>query len=600
MNYLRRISVNVVLAATLLTAASSMAQPNGLGADGKTFEQRRDDWQAQVPSPSGSISMVDRRNYLFTWLDAGDLDGVVSETIENFTRGYWLNDIRAQHGFAAALLLKYGSKGRGVLGAGDEDNITSKYDDWISSSGTFGDLNPNKQVFAMVGVYLYTTNFDRNLKFPNFGYPVTLNPPVPGHYKNHWPSFSYNGHSYEYGGGPYNARQLAKDWLEWVMDGQYVRKRSPRGNREFDSIVYARAYPAAMAILADLADDPKLARKAKMCADLAHLDAVLDFSANAWGGAMGRNDYRKNSRSPIYPFHHFWGMGDNLDGDEEKWNVTANYYLDYRVPDVAVDAGVLEDEPDDYWHFHQEYNEGYLNGEGKGKWNWVTKFYNLGSNVGQPRNGWQLSVKGRGRTGFIRLWVNERATEPDDNQETNYIGSKGNQFRNALFANIGSGPKLWETTTDASWEIVDKDGIWSFRKLGRVMVAVGIGASTASVEVAISGVDYPDWNAFKQAIKQNALLTADSYTTSRGAVIGKKDYCGLNEPGDIDFPFPRIQTVDHRGNSIVSWQNNVMTVARHGKKIVYNFNNWTYSEDDSEGDFDAPQVPVGVKVRSAD
>ncbi|MFQ5649567.1 MAG: hypothetical protein ACE5IY_06460 [bacterium] len=572
------------------------AQPNRLGADNKTFEERRDEWLARVPSPSSSIEMIDRRNYLFSWLDTGVYNGTVSETIDHFIHAYWLDDIRAQHGYAVMIPLKYGSKGTGVISSGDESNVKSKYEQWISSSSTFGDLNPNKQVFAMVGVYLYTSEYDKDLEFPIYGYSTSVNKPVPKFYRNHWPSFRYNGHSYKFGRGPYNARQLAKDWLEQVMDGWYVRKSSPRGNREFDSIVYSRAYPGAMALLADLADDPKLRRKAKMCADLSHLDSVLDFSANAWGGTMGRNDYRKNSRPPIYPFHHYWGMGDKLDGDEEKWNVTVNYHVDYDLPDVIIDAGVLEDEPEDYWHFHKEYNEGLLNREGKGKWNWVTRFYTLGSNVGQARQGWQLSVKGKGRTGFIRLWVNERANKPAPDQETNYLGLRGCQFRNALFADIRSGPNLWEQTNDASWDIRESDGTWQFRKLGRIMVAVGMGTSSASVEVAIAGLDYPGWAEFKNAIKHNAILTEDSYTTSRGVKIGKKDFCGLMVPGDCDFPFPRMETIDHKGRKIVTWKNNVMAVSRHGKTRIYNFNNWTVSDDGGEVDLTSPLPPSGIKA----
>lgn len=591
-------SFTVVLAMAGFASVLS-AQPNRQGADNKTFEQRRDAWLSQVPSPSGSIPMVDQRNYLFSWLDTGVYNSVVSEAIEHFIHGYWLDDIRAQHGYAAMLLLQYGSRGSGIISSSDESTIKSKYSEWISESSTFGDLNPNKQVYAMVGVYLYTSAFDKNLKFPIYGYSTSVNKPVPSYYNNHWPSFSYNGRSYKFGDGPYNARQLAKDWLEWVMDGQYVRKSSPRGNREFDSIVYARAYPGAMSLLAALADDPKLRTKAKMCADLAHLDAVLDFSANAWGGTMGRNDYRKNSRSPIYPFHHYWGMGDQLDGQEEKWNVTVNYHVDYSLPDAIIDAGVLTDEPDSYWHFHKEYNEGLLNAEGMGKWNFVTPFYNLGSNVGQGRQGWQLSVGGNGRKGFIRLWVNERTSEPAPDQETNYLGMRGCQFRNALFADVRSAPNLWEQTNRASWDVVESDGKWQFRKLGRVMVAVGLGSESASVEVAVAGIDYPDWGTFQNAIKNKAALTDDSYTTSKGVKIGKDDHAGLNSPGDVRFPFPRMETIDHRGNKIVSWNNNVMTVTRHGKTAVYNFNNWTYSEDQTDVDTTPPDAPAGIRIQTS-
>ncbi len=575
------------------------AQSSGIGADGKSLEIRKQEWLSSLPSPGQSLPMWERHSYLLSWLYTNQYNSVVSETIHDMVDAYWMNGQRLQHAYAANILISFGSRGNGLISVTDEEKIHERYERFIARSDIFSDLNPNKQIAAMAGVYLYTKAFDRQATVPIYGYAQSVNSPVPGFYKNQWPSFDYNGHSYEFGGGPYNAEQMALDWLEWIIDGWFVRKISPRGNREFDSIVYSRAYPAVMALLAEMAPDASLRKKAKMVTDLFHVDAVMDYSANAWGGTMGRNDYSKNSRAPIYPFHHYFGMGDVLDGGEGKWGVTATYFLDYKPSNVIVDVGVLDDEPDNYWHLHKEYNEGLLNNEDMGKWNFVTKFYNLGSNVGQPQQGWQLSVKGNGRTGFIRLWLNGSASEPPANQEVNYLGDKGRQFRNALFAPIGSKPYLWEQKNRAAWEAEDRQGVWEFKKLGKVMVAIGKVEEAASVEVAISGVDYSNFSEFKSAINNNASLTNEAYITSRGDKIGKTDYCGINRPGDIGFPFKRIETVDYRGSKIVSWKNNVMTVARHGQSATYNFNTWTYSEDITNSDSSPPSIPQGVEVSTS-
>jgi len=576
-------------------AVDLYAQRNGVGADGLTFEQRKQQWMNSLPSPSSGMDFDERLKYLFSWLEAGVYNDAVSEAIRQFVGEYWYQHIRSQHGYAAMILLKYGDRGTNLISDADEQVIKDKYMNWIEHSDLFTNRNPNKQVYAMVGVYLFTHYYDDSLVFPIYGYSESTTN-VDDSYRNSWPEFSYNGRTYRFGGGPYDAHQLARDYLLYVMDGWYVAKSSPKGQREFDSLEYTYAFPGAMALLTQLApgSDQTIKTRSKMATDVILLDSVLDYSANSWGGTLGRMDYWLMGRAPIFPFHHWWGMGDKLDGGTAKWNITINYHVGYVPPDVIVDVGVLDDEPDNYWHFHKEYNEWLLHNPGYGKWNFVTKHYNLGSNVGPFKRGWQLNVKGPGRTGFIRLWINEDSAEPASNYEGSYLGSYGHQYRNALFADIGATPHLWEKRNGAQWDIQESDGGWLFKKLGKSMVAIRMAATTAAVEVAIEGVDYPSWTEFKNAVKNNAVLTDSYFITSRQDRIDNNDRCGLNQPGDCSFPFERMETVDHRGNMIVSWNNNVMTVSRHGETATYNFNNWTFQEAPATPDFNPPEPPNGV------
>lgn len=591
----KRVSLIVAFCAMQAAGIQVYAQGGGVGADGLTFEERRQRWLNNLPSPRSDMSMELRRRYLLSWLEEGVYNDVVSEAIQDFVTGYWLGGIRAQGGFAVMILLKYG----GLISPEDAEAIHDRYLESIQQSEFFTHRNPNKQVYAMVGTYLYTEYFDKSLEFPIYGYPTRENPnSLEPSYENSWPEFSANGRNYDFGGGPYKAHQLARDWLMWAMDTWYV-KAGGVGPREFDSIDYSRAFVGSMALLWSFtpSSDPKLKRMAKMATDLMLLDSVLDFSANSWGGTMGRADFRWMERSPIFPMHIFWGMGE----DADRFDVRGHYEIGYVPPEVIIDVGVLKDEPDRYWHFHKEYNGNWLlQNPDFGKWNWVTKYYNMGSNVGAAKQGWQVNVRGPGRRRFIRFWINEDAQEPPLDQEASYLGTHGRQFRNAIFADIGTTPHLWEKKVDVDWDIQESEDGWLFKKLDRSMVAIGLAATSASVEVAIEGVDYESWTDFKQAVKNNARLTTEYYITSRNVKINRNDYCGLNEPGDCRFPFKRMETIDHNGDKIVSWNNGVMTVTRHGRTMVYDFNNWTYRSESEPPDTQAPAPPTGVKVDAAE
>ncbi|MFQ5706552.1 MAG: hypothetical protein ACE5HO_03835 [bacterium] len=573
-------------------------QSFSVGADGRTYVQRRQDWLESLPAPNSAMTMEKRREYLFGWLEKGVYDTVVAEAIDHWLGDYWFKGIRAQHGYAVFMLLKYGNRGTKILSTAQQETIHSNYLELIEKSGAFGDLNPNKQIYAMVGVYLYTKYFDSTLSFPVYGHPVSVTSPIPDFYRNSWPDFRYNGRSYTFDSGPYDANQLSKDWIENTLDSWYVGKKSPRGNREFDSIDYHRAFPGAMALLWSLLDDgDPLKDKAKMAGDLMLLDAIMDIgNANAWGSTVGRGDYTFTARNPIFPTYIYWGAAE----DVTRFDVKALYIVNYVPPPLLVDVGVLTDERDDYWHFHMENNGHQLLSDPRfGKWDFVTKNYNIGSNVGSRNSGWQVVVRGRKKESFIRFWINADPVAPPSTKETGYLGLRGRQYRNAIFADIGSQPYYWERKSDANWDLDETQGGWTFRKLGLTMVALKLGMVSAAVELATEGVDYATWSVFKNAIKSNALLADDYYRTSRGTKISSNDYCGLDSPGDCNFPFKRMETIDNQGNKIVSWNNNIMTVTRHGQTAIYDFNNWTFNENYQDAVPGPPAAPVGVTVKSS-
>ncbi|MFQ5602186.1 MAG: hypothetical protein ACE5HS_02845 [bacterium] len=570
---------------TLLTIASLNAQT---GFDGLTYAQRKQRWLANVPDPTPQMSDFDRRLYFSAWLEKGLYNQTVSETLHDILGAFWFTGGRSHHGYLAALLVKFGSKGSNVISKIDEAAIKRKYEEnLIKNAEAFQDFNPNKQIWTMVGIYIYTTYFDNKLTFPFYGHPVTSDATEDAIYSNNWPTFSIGGHTYLFGKGPYNASQLAEDFIKHKLATWYLE-----GNREFDSLNYHRAYMGALLMLYDFARDNQFRNQAKMGAELVMLDALLDFGNSEWGGTLGRTDFRRTSKNSNFPIYEYFGIGQK---DTERPDINVLFSFDYEPPELFVDLANLSDENDDYYHFHKERHDAKLkNDRRKGKWNYVTPHYNIGSNVGGLNSGWQVTVRGDAPGKFIRFWINGQA-DIADTTETRYLGNEGKQFRNALFADIGSQPKLHERKRRQEWQIDEVDGKWLFKKLNPVFVAISMTSSTASVELATLGVEYPSYTEFKKAVKNNARLTTKSYTTSQGITINSSDNCGLYAPGDCTFPFKRMETV-YKNGSIITWFDNVMTVSYHGKSLEYDFRSLLENIQTTRDR--APNPPSNVKVQT--
>lgn len=557
------------------------------GADDLTYSQRRQKWLNSVPQPKSSLPDDEKRLYFSAWLQKGIYNDVVSEGLRSIIGDFWMTGGRSHHGYLAALLVKFGSKGMNLIDPQDELAIHGKYaQKLILSSGVFEDINPNKQMWAMAGVYIYTHYFNKNLSFPIYGRRV--NSDNQQLMKKNWPSFSEGGNTYAFGDGPYKAKQLAEDYIKHQLKVLYLG-----GNREMDSLNYHRAYVGSMLLLYDMAEDQDLRRRARMGAELAMLDAIMDYGGSEWGGTLGRTDFSRMEKESVFPFYEFFGVGQEND---TRPDIKFLYTLSYEPPELLVDLAVLKDERDDYFHFHKEnHNSTLKNASDKGKWNYVTPFYNLGSNVGGINSGWQATVRGNRPGRFIRFWINA-SQDSDFNKktETRYLGHGGRQFRNALFVDTGDKPIYHERLKSQKWDSESVEDGWHFKRLNNVFVAIRLDQTTASVEFALKGVDYDSKEDFKTAIKRYAFLTEDSYTTSKGVTIEKNDYCGFEKPGDCPFPFKRMETQSENGQ-IIQWSNNVMTVSYNGKSLVYDFKKW--KADDPPITDRPPDRPRNVRIR---
>lgn len=573
----------------LLLATSGFAQR---GEDGLTYQERRRQWLRRVPEPRSSIPVDRKRLYFSAWLQKGLYNDTVAEALYNLINEYWLTGGRSHHGYMVALMIKYGSKGLRLIDRDDEQAVLSKYaDELIGKSMAYQDLNPNKQMWVMVGVYLYAKYYDDTIRFPIYGHRVGADAETKLLDEKNWPTFSYGGRRYVFGSGPYNAGRLAEDYIKHQLVEWYLG-----GNREFDSLNYHRAFVGAMILLYDMAPDPELRQRARMAAELAMLDAIMDYGGSEWGGTLGRTDYGRIGKASVFPFYEYFGKGEE---NTSRPDMKVLYALDYEPPPLLVDLAVLTDEPDDYFHFHKEYHRDtpLKQRDGWGKWNYVTPYYNLGSNVGPSRNGWQLTVRGPKPGAFIRLWINDMGEKVTKKIETHYLGSSGRQFRNALFAQVGSTPIYHERKVRTSWTEESQEKGWHFKRLGKVFVAVGFAESTASVEVALQGVDYASYSDFKAAVKRYAGLDAIGYTTSKGVTIGSDQQCGLDRPGDCTFPFRRMETIGRRGK-IISWDNDVMTVRYRGETLTYDFRAWRSEGSFPQDDGRIPQAPTNLRIEA--
>jgi ferredoxin-like protein FixX len=591
------------------------------GGDGLTFEERRQQWLNSMPDPDGfsvvkssgaeKETELDHRveNYLFGWLEncatksswkdkcRGD---VLTQMIEWFvSTSYWIDKgPKQQRGYAMMIPLKYygtspytGEGKADVISGNAYDAVIDRFRDrMIGDGGVFEVGQPNKELASVVGVYLYTSHYDQNIMFDQFGcLDANGNACIGTKFK----SFSYpkskggTGVEYVFGNGPYNAHDLIRDWLMYRLDGWFVRSGNPYGNREFDSNNYHRHFANMLMLLAEFAPENSIRTRAKMTADIAILDALMDFSANGWGGTMGRTDYKHMDRSPVFPHRVLFGISGDEGGDD-KWDISAVYAINHPPSNLLLALSRFDED----WRFHKEYNQRLNNAEGKGKWNFLTYDYNMGSSVGQRNQGWSAVVRGPGDTSFIRFFINADSSAPADNQETSYQGDKGYQFRNAMFVNLGDSPHYWEFKNGVSWDEQTSQSGWEFKRLGNVFVALRLGSSTAAVELAQKGIDYSSFSAFKSAILSNADLASTSFITSKGITIDKNDPCGLISPGDCGFPFDPLETESSAGK-LIDWQNGVMTLSKDGLYCAYDFNSWSLSGNSCG---EAPSTPTTTFV----
>lgn len=487
------------------------------------------------------------------------------------------------------ILLKYDN----VISASDKLFLQNLYNGYITETG-FSAGTENSRGHDMVGRYLYA-QYHQGVRIQ-----YSTNPPPTDNIE----AFSWRGRTYV-PGNVYSTYELSRDWLHYTMD-LWVRS----GNRELDSPAYTWCFIHAFCALYECAIDPEMKRKAQMMVDFLLLESVMDYSANHWGGALGRSYTKTYEGVTQFYWDFFWNA------QPTPYNPSYNVLVSsYRLPQVIWDVGDLSDEQDYYYHVNME-NSRLVDASGTGKWTYVTKFFNLG---GRITSGWTLNIKSSDKPGTyskpgvpFTLWINSYAegegTAYGVNQAYPTLGELGYQYKNALFIRS---TMLHMRTSPNTWDYDQTDGFYRFLKEGRTMVAVrtidSLGVS--GLEVDIEGVDYANFELFKSAVRNNCNLNLYQFKTSKGDVIS------LDRPTNLTvytstvkkagsskfefvwpFPFQRIQTADNRNQMIVHWEGDRMIVKRHGITRTYDFNAWTVNEVTSSGDL-SPDPPVGVTVR---
>lgn len=440
---------------------------------------------------------------------------------------------------------------------------------------------------------------------------------------------SFSGKKY-IPGRRYNSYELSRDWLFEAMDTW-----TKIGSSELDGNYTGLAIHSLL-LLYDFADRPlqrlgdrshpdgiEMKKRAKMTLDLLLLDQIMDFSANHRGGVFGRA-YRYNVVHDAWKsfYHAYFGIdkgGTDWDGDA--------YVSSYRVPSLIGDLANLNDETNAYWHIHTENNKVNTD-EHFGKWTFITRHFNLGAD-GPDGNSWQLSIFSEDdqgpRTGQpFRLWIDAKSSSADPNESIDPLTTTGNgrffQYRNAAFLNLWNGGHVHMCLDGNSFDIghdqlkkasqyaqdysIDKG--WKFFRENKVAIALRLDdGKTGAMEVVIidpnSSSDhcYPSFQEFQTAVNQNCVITDYSFKTSRGDVIeGSASGGKVNGQPIWTFPFKRMETVDYRGNELISWQNNIMVIKKNNDQFVYDFNNWEFYDSGFPGDIVPPAPPANVQIRT--
>jgi hypothetical protein len=563
--------------------------------DGATIDARQrafieDDgryWLQKYGSEKGCY-----RQCIFAWLENNNHqndDKIVEEIDLLMSTGdpndRWENSWTCQSHPARMTLLRVILGYTDVLNGiqpGLANTIRALYSERIKKGDMFH-ANPNGQLRGNVVMYLFAERYEPDLEVT---YPTNWDA------NNIWPVFTYEGRRYE-NGQNYRALDLCGDWLQWKFDDwtdEYCK------NQEFASVNYTRMFIDGLVLLYDFALDQEMKRKAKMILDFLLLDAVLNYSGNHWGGPHKRmylQSYWKGYDSFYWQF--FWGLrrpaGDNR-------TIADVYVTGYRPSLVIEDIGVLSDESDDYYHINRFSNLAF-NIKEHGSYCYVTKNYNLGTGFN-----WQLNIYSEDGSGTLQgkpfmLWINNKPySDPNDpfssapgTSEYYDGGDDGYQHRNAMLVVPNGKPYLHISIGSNSFDEKSNEDGWQFYREGKVAIAIQMSSSCAGLEVATVGVDYNSYQEFKSAIKNNARLEGNRFTTSKGKVITS---------GYVDgaYPFERLEATDNQNNKIVEWNNRVMTIRKHGRTVVYDFNNWRYYEDSTSWDIIPPDPPQGVKASS--
>lgn len=270
----------------VLSVAGSLAGPNDV------FESKK---QAYLLNDGGNTRFYHER--VWAWLEnmkngtynashtVQDMGGVmrpVGEVISKIIRCWgtaWSQSGYPTYGYGwcfgewysntalISLYLGYNN----VISPSDRLFIQNVYNGAIQSRD-FSVGSENSQLHDMVGKYLYSQYYTNVKVFYSYNPPLNTN----------IYTFSWGGRTY-LPGNQYSTFELTRDWIYYMMD-KWVRD----GNAELDSPTYTWTFIHSFCALYEFALDPVMKRKAKVMLDFLLLESVMDYSANHWGGALGR------------------------------------------------------------------------------------------------------------------------------------------------------------------------------------------------------------------------------------------------------------------------------------------------------------------------
>ena len=396
-------------------------------------------------------------------------------------------------------------------------------------------------------------------------------------------------------GNDYNTKQFTENLLLNGMDN-WVKE----GNGEFDGS-YTHLILHSMILLYDFSPDPVMKQRAKMVLDFMLLEEGLEYSGGQRGGTMGRtrkfaylsNDYLMDEFYALVGFE-----------PDRGWSRTGNFFVTtYRPPDLIFKIIRTDLENSNYWHMQKE-NNSVAGTSGAGKWTYVTPLYNLCSD---PK--WQVTIKttdDRDGHNIMKFWIDKLETSGDEDEGEYYEAGDGEvyQYKNAFLLDTHSTHfhVVQSSNFDAGQSNLEAQSYendyylhsgWNFFREGDVGLAVLMNPSRgySAVELAIIGVDYSTFDAFRQAVDSNSFVDASTFTTSKGDVIAIES-SGMTVNGQRvnNYTSNRMETVYGYGNSqtgnLVSWNNNIMTLSKDGEICTYNFQdifNWQLTGCESTG-----------------
>jgi len=588
-----------------------------------TFAQRQQDYLQNYEN-----ARMDEDQKIWAWFERGrgyngdksknsDIDRIINQWFvgTNPENSGWTSS----HGITRLHLLRVMKKYPNCVSPGDLNRIKTQFHSMAYSdngSDIWNCGSSNGVVTRKAAAFIYLEDHrDANVIWP------LLPNYCQGNF-NGASSFGYGGRNYQHG-QRYNGYDIVRDWLystfdRWVDEGDWTG--------EFDAF-YTPPLIYALYTLYDFAQDETMKRKAKMMLDMMLLESILDVCNNSngegmHGGVPGRTygDQMLGKTEPCIFWYPLWGL--TRSGYQFPWHTFANIYLSDYADNFAKEGlidgiGCLVKEPHDYHHMVTKYQKG---GGSRGKFTYVTKNYSIGSVV-TSQNRWIINVLSRNdKSGSgMRIWIDHFPQIPGPSGGEYYLeyGESGYQYQNAILAFSDQGKNYLHfadyNRNDAAGNSFDTDemeGYWRFLRKDEagasVAMAVQMGSNAQAIEMCQIGLDYPSYDDFKSAVKSKANLQDNPYgtfTTSKGHRIGReydsatgRYYMLVN--GRRAFPdgtpdngqnAKRLECVDQHGNKIVEWNNRIMTLAKNGPSVIYNFVNWLV-----EGQSTIPRVATPI------